>query len=85
MEKNISFKDIKDKYVFICDELSNMPSAWNFCVVNDITKAPSFMCYNSSFDYAWYARYAIPFADFNPYNMEETLKHVIDAAHVQNN
>lgn len=80
-----TFNDIKDKLVFICDELSEIPSAWNLCKIHDYTNAPSFMCFNNSFDYAWYSRYAILFDNFNPYDMEETLKHVIDARNIINN
>lgn len=85
MDKEIkSFKDLKGRLVFICEDLTDCPSAWNFCKVSDYTKAPSFQCYNASFNYAWYSRYCVLFEDFNPYDMEETIKHVIDAAYLPN-
>lgn len=84
MDKEIkSFKDLKGRLVFICDNPeTNIPAAWNLCEVDDYTKAPSFQCFNAHFNYAWYSRYCVLFEDFNPYNMEETRKHVIDAAYL---
>lgn len=74
LDKEIQFEE--GEYMWFSDNSwFHYPELWKLGQLED-TKEDNFRSYNPYLDCISWWNYAIKPSDFNPYNMEETLKHI---------
>ncbi len=76
---NMNGRMIEEKSIYVFGTMDldeNKPHHWIFGRLNNHLHGDAFMIYNNC-SYMHYVYYIIPFENFNPYDMEESRKHII--------